>query len=70
MAQTKTHSCTCTLCGQPITLVPSPVRHCVYIVLGNEGWDAIADHSVAREPGDTWDTVTEAHDAWLDKEYP
>ena len=49
---------------------PSPVRHCIYIVLGNEGWDAIANHSVSREPGDTWDTVTEAHDTWLDKEYP
>ena len=49
---------------------PSPVRHCIYIVLGNEGWDAIADHSVSREEGDTWNTVTEAHSAWLDKEYP
>lgn len=49
---------------------PSPVRHCIYIVLGNEGWDAIADHSVSRWGGDTWDRVTEAHSAWLDKEYP
>lgn len=49
---------------------PSPVRHCVYISLAVEGWLAIADHSTAREPGDTWTTVTEAYDNWLDEEYP
>ena len=56
----------------PAPTSPSPVRHCIYIVLGNEGWDAIADHSLGQHgrTGDPWTTVTEAHDAWLDEEYP
>ena len=56
----------------PAPTSPSPVRHCIYIVLGNEGWDAIADHSLGQRgrTGDPWTTVTEAYDAWLDKEYP
>ena len=56
----------------PAPTSPSPVRHCIYIVLGNEGWDAIADHSLGQHgrTGDPWTTVTEAYDAWLDKEYP
>jgi len=37
--------------------------HCAVIVLGNDGWDAIADWSV----GDGWADVMEAMDAYTDK---
>lgn len=34
-----------------------PKTHCAVIVLGNDGWDAVADASV----GDRWDRVIEAN---------
>ena len=40
-----------------------PVGHCAVIVLGNDGWDAIADNS----EGEGWDGVMRDCDAYSDK---
>jgi len=40
-------------------------RHCAVIVLGNSGWDAVADASVG--PG--WDEVMRDHNEWVDSEF-
>lgn len=37
--------------------------HCAVIVLGNDGWDAIADHST----GDKWDDVMTEVDEYVDR---
>ncbi len=43
-----------------------PKGHSVFIVLGNDGWDAINDHSVG-EGGDPWETAMEECNAYSDK---
>ena len=40
-----------------------PKGHCAFIVLGNDGWDAIADNSM----GGKWDAVMAEMDAYSDK---
>jgi hypothetical protein len=40
-----------------------PKSHCAVIVLGNSGWDAIADSSM----GGKWDAVMAEMDAYSDK---
>ena len=40
-----------------------PKGHCAVIVLGNDGWDAIADSSL----GEGWDAVMKQCDAYSDK---
>lgn len=35
------------------------VSHVVQIVLGNDGWDCIADWSYSEKPGDTFNSVME-----------
>jgi hypothetical protein len=40
-----------------------PKGHCAVIVLGNDGWDAIADCSV----GELWDEVTQECNEYADK---
>lgn len=37
--------------------------HCAVIILGNDGWDAIADNSI----GEGWDDVIKECDAYSDK---
>ena len=39
-----------------------PKGHCAVIVLGNDGWDAVADSSVSRR----WDAVIEANAVFAD----
>lgn len=40
-----------------------PKGHCAVIVLGNDGWDSIADNS----QGEGWDEVMKACDEYSDK---
>jgi DNA-binding transcriptional regulator LsrR (DeoR family) len=40
-----------------------PRSHCAWIVLGNDGWDCIADWSM----GEKWDDVIAVMDAYSDK---
>ena len=40
-----------------------PKAHCAVIVLGNDGWDAVADSSV----GGLWDAVMDANAEYADK---
>jgi len=38
----------------------------VYVVLGNDGWDAVADYSAPAEDVEGWNTLMAAHEAYCE----